>query len=250
MSAGRLTESTRVVLVGGGKGGVGKSTVAAALAERLAARGARVGLLDADLSGPSLPTLLGLTARPQVVDGMMLPVPAGRLAVMSTGLLGPAEKAFTWRGPLLRGILRQLLNEVAWGPLDHLVVDLPPGSGEIHTALLDLVTPSAAVVVTTPQPLAVADTRRFLSFLADQAPVVGVVENMSGSQCPQCHLHSDGHGEGARPEWPAETFRLPMVLGEQRPWTASPLFRQTIDDLADRLRDRCLAAPIPVERTA
>lgn len=244
-----MTESTRVVLVGGGKGGVGKSTVAAALAERLAER-SRVALLDADLSGPSLPTLLGLTDRPRVVDGRMLPVPAGRLGVMSTGLLGPADKAFTWRGPLLRGILRQLLNEVAWGPLDFLVVDLPPGSGEIHTALLDLVTPSAAVVVTTPQPLAVADTRRFLSFLAEQVPVVGVVENMSGIECPQCHRHSETPAAGARPAWPAETFRLPMVLGEQRPWTTNPAFRQTIDDLADRLRDRCPAAPVPAEGTA
>jgi Mrp family chromosome partitioning ATPase len=176
----------RTVLVAGGKGGVGKTTVAVLLALGLSRR-MRVGLLDADLSGPSVPRALGLDGRPRVANGCIEPVRALGLDVMSVGLLAPPDKAFAWQGPLLRGVLYQLLSDVSWRGTDALVIDTPPGTAETHLALLDLLRPTAAVVVTTPHPLAAADTSRCLSFLRGaEVPVVAAVNNMAEYRCERC----------------------------------------------------------------
>ncbi|MGD2109303.1 MAG: P-loop NTPase [Phycisphaerae bacterium] len=187
----RLCLVRHKLLVLSGKGGVGKSTVAANLAVSLAQAGKAVGLLDIDIHGPSIPKLLGLEGRQiRGSDDAMLPVRVNdNLAVMSMGFLVGNEKTpVIWRGPMKHGVIRQFLEDVAWGELDYLVVDSPPGTGDEPMSIAQLVgSPAGAVIVTTPQDVAIADVRRCVSFCNTLSlPVVGIVENMSGYVCPKC----------------------------------------------------------------
>ncbi len=191
------------LLVMSGKGGVGKSTVAANLAASLALLGKSVGLLDVDIHGPSIPKLMGLEDTRPVMNGKaIVPVEVGNLKVMSIGfLLESAADAVIWRGPMKYGVIQQFLKDVEWGPLDYLVIDAPPGTGDEPLSVAQLVgKPAGAILVTTPQDLAVADVRRSVSFCEKVSlPVVGIIENMSGLLCPHCHemipLFKMGGGE-------------------------------------------------------
>lgn len=175
----------RVLAVASGKGGVGKSTVSVNLATALARRGLSVGILDADVHGPSLPTMLGLSGKPDYVDGAMVPHIAHGLKAMSVGLLTKAEDAMVWRGPMASQALTQMLTQTRWGtaeaPLDILVVDLPPGTGDVQLALIQKTPLDGAVIVSTPQEVALADARRAHTlFQRVNVPTLGLIENMSG----------------------------------------------------------------------
>jgi len=192
-----------VVAVASGKGGVGKSTVAVNLALAWAAQGARVGLLDADIYGPSQPIMLGLQGqRPSTKDGKQLvPLAAHGIVAMSIGFLVDVEQPMVWRGPMVTSALNQLLAETDWGELDYLVVDMPPGTGDIQLTLAQRVPVSGAVIVTTPQDISLADARKGLRmFEKVNVPVLGIVENMSVHVCSKCgHAeHVFGEGGGGR----------------------------------------------------
>ncbi len=200
----RLKKIGRAVLVLSGKGGVGKSTVAAALAVELARAGRRVGLLDVDFHGPSQPTLFGVQhLRAEGTETGMVPLEvAGGVKLMSIALLlDEPDQAVIWRGPVKMGVIKQLIEEVEWGELDDLVLDFPPGTGDESLSACQLLTiDKVAVVVTTPQEVALADCRKCLDFCKRlQVPVAGIVENMSGFVCPDCggrhELFSSGGGE-------------------------------------------------------
>jgi ATP-binding protein involved in chromosome partitioning len=191
MLQSRMAEIGHKLLVLSGKGGVGKSTVAANLAAALARSGKRVGLLDIDVHGPSIPKMMGVETRQvQGSEEELLPVKVSEnLAVMSIGFLLPTrQEPVIWRGPRKHGIIRQFLKDVAWGQLDYLVVDSPPGTGDEPMSIAQLVGSSAgAIIVTTPQEVAVADVRRCVAFCNEVSlPVVGILENMSGLVCPKC----------------------------------------------------------------
>jgi ATP-binding protein involved in chromosome partitioning len=211
----RMARIRRRLVVVSGKGGVGKSTAAANLAVALASLGCRVGLLDVDIHGPSIPKIMGCEKMALNSDGQsILPaVVRERLTLMSTGfLIGNKADAVIWRGPMKFKVIQQFLSDVAWGDLDYLVVDCPPGTGDEPLSVAQLVgRPAAAVVVTTPQELAVADVRRCITFCqkADLA-VAGVLENMSGYACPQCGAHSDGFGTGGGQRL-AEEMSVPFL---------------------------------------
>ncbi len=177
-----------IILVGAGKGGVGKSTVALNLAVGLARQGAKVGILDADIYGPSVPILTGLTTRPTSRDGQKLdPLEAHGVKVMSIGFLIDPDQALIWRGPMVTGALIQLLRDVSWGELDYLVLDLPPGTGDVPLTLAQNVRAAGVVLVSTPQDVALADViRAKLMFDKVSIPVLGLVENMSSFVCPHC----------------------------------------------------------------
>ena len=197
-----LPEVRAVIAVASGKGGVGKSTVAVNLAVALAGQGLRVGLIDADVHGPSLPRMLGTARKPEVGDGMMLPVQAFGLACMSIGFLVPEDQAMIWRGPMVMGALTQMLGQVAWGKLDVMVIDLPPGTGDAQLTLSQKVKLRGAVIVSTPQDIALIDARRGVAmFEKVNVPILGLIENMSFFVCPRCGERSEifGHG-GAREE--------------------------------------------------
>ena len=194
---------SNIVAVASGKGGVGKSTVAVNLALAWAAGGARVGFLDADIYGPSQPLMLGLSGqRPSAPDGKhLLPLEAHGLKAMSIGFLVEPEQAVVWRGPMVTQALTQLLGDTAWGELDYLVVDMPPGTGDVQLTLAQRVPVSGAVIVTTPQDIALADARKGLAMFEKVAvPVLGIVENMSLYVCAHCGqvAHIFGAGGGAR----------------------------------------------------
>ncbi len=192
---------THVLAVASGKGGVGKSTVAVNLAIALAQDGARVGLLDADVYGPSAPLMTGLEGAPAMVDGKIEPLQAYGLKVISVGFLVAPDQPIIWRGPMVSSLLRQFLYEVRWGELDYLVIDLPPGTGDIQLTLAQAMPLSGAVIVTTPQDVALADVVRGVEmFRKLNVPILGVVENMSYFCCPNCGARSEifSHGGGDR----------------------------------------------------
>jgi len=203
-----------LVAVASGKGGVGKTTVAVNLALALAKLGYRVGLLDADVYGPNVPIMLGATQQPEATqDKRIIPVQSQGLKMISMGLLNPGDKPMIWRGPMLHSVITQFLRSVEWGELDYLIIDLPPGTGDVQLTLIQTVAVTGAVVVTTPSTVALADVRKAIEmFRQVNVEVLGVVENMSSFSCPHCAKAIDifGHGEGAKT---ALAYGVP-VLGE------------------------------------
>jgi ATP-binding protein involved in chromosome partitioning len=192
-----------IIAVASGKGGVGKSTTAANLALALQANGLKVGVLDADIYGPSMPRLLGISGRPEAVGGRVLkPLEGYGMKVMSMGFLVEEDTPMVWRGPMVMSALTQMLREVAWGDLDILVVDMPPGTGDAQLTMAQQVPLAGAVIVSTPQDLALIDARKGINmFRKVDVPILGIIENMSYFLCPHCGGRSDifGHG-GARHE--------------------------------------------------
>jgi len=202
----------RIIAIGSGKGGVGKSTVSSNLAVALARQGRRVGLLDADIYGPSQPRMMGLSKRPASPDGKtIIPLQAHGVTVMSIGLMLNDGEAVVWRGPMIMGALQQLLTQVEWGKLDVLLIDLPPGTGDIQLTLCQRTQLTGAIVVSTPQDVALIDARRAIDMFAKlKTPVLGLIENMSFYHCPNCghEAHLFGHG-GVAAE--AKTLDLPFL---------------------------------------
>ena len=204
----------RIIAIASGKGGVGKSTVASNLAVALARQGRRVGLLDADIYGPSQPRMMGVSKRPGSPDGKkIIPLQAHGVTMMSIGLMVDPAKAVVWRGPMLMGALQQMLGQVEWGRLDVLIIDLPPGTGDVQLTLCQKTRLTGALIVSTPQDVALLDARKAIDmFNTLNAPVLGLIENMSTYICPNCghEAHIFGHG-GVRAE--AEAIGVPF-LGE------------------------------------
>jgi ATP-binding protein involved in chromosome partitioning len=204
----------RIIAVGSGKGGVGKSTVSSNLAVALAREGRRVGLLDADIYGPSQPKMMGINKRPTSPDGKtIIPLQSHGVTLMSIGFMMEEGKAVVWRGPMLMGALQQMLGQVEWGELDVLIVDLPPGTGDVQLTLCQHTQVTGAIVVSTPQDVALLDARKAIDmFNTLNTPILGLIENMSTYVCPQCghEAHLFGHG-GVRAE--AEALGVPF-LGE------------------------------------
>jgi ATP-binding protein involved in chromosome partitioning len=191
----------QVIAIGSGKGGVGKSTVAANLAVSLAAAGAKVGLLDGDIYGPNLPRMLGVHRQPSQKDGKILPVEAWGLHFMSMGLLVSQGEAVVWRGPMLHGAIKSFLHDVDWGELDYLLVDLPPGTGDVQLSLIQQTFVAGAVVVTTPSTVAIEDAVKAIAMFDKlQVPVLGVIENMSYFLCPTCQSRHDIFATGTGEE--------------------------------------------------
>ena len=207
----RVAGVDRIIAVGSGKGGVGKSTVSANLAVALARAGRRVGLLDADIYGPSQPRMMGVSKRPGSPDGKtIIPLQAHGVTMMSIGLMVDPDKAVVWRGPMLMGALQQMLGQVAWGELDVLIVDLPPGTGDVQLTLCQRTHLTGAIVVSTPQDVALIDARKAIDmFRTLNTPILGLIENMSLYVCPNCghEAHLFGHGGVA-----AEAGRLDLPL--------------------------------------
>ncbi len=202
----------RILAIGSGKGGVGKSTVSSNLAVALARQGRRVGLLDADIYGPSQPRMMGVNKRPASPDGKTItPLQAHGVTMMSIGLMLEADKAVVWRGPMLMGALQQMLGQVAWGELDVLLVDLPPGTGDVQLTLCQRTQLTGAIVVSTPQDVALLDARKAIDmFNTLKTPVLGLIENMSVFCCPKCGHETAifGHG-GVRAE--ADKMGVPLL---------------------------------------
>ena len=190
-----------IIAVGSGKGGVGKTTLAVNLAVVLAKMGHKVGLLDADVYGPNVPLMLGTNATPRVVgENRIEPLERFGLKVISIGFLNPGDKPLIWRGPMLHSIIKQFLGQVEWGELDYLVVDLPPGTGDVALSLIQTVPLTGAIVVSTPSDVALQDARKAIEmFKQVKVDIVGMVENMSHFVCPHCHheidIFSKGGGE-------------------------------------------------------
>lgn len=213
--SGRLQMNVRsTIAVASGKGGVGKTTVAVNLAVSLAQQGARVGLLDADIYGPNIPIMLGVEhQKPMAENDKIIPIEAFGLKLMSMGFLVSPEQAMIWRGPMLHSAIKQFLSDVEWGALDYMVIDLPPGTGDAQLTLAQTLPLTGAVIIATPQDVALSDVVRGVSmFKRLEVPVLGVVENMSYFVCPHCGEHTDifDHGGAKRM---AEKMGVPF-LGE------------------------------------
>lgn len=200
-----------VVPVGSGKGGVGKSTVAANLAVALANSGARVGLMDADIYGPSIPTILGITARPQPGERGIKPVEAYGVKVISAGFFIRPDQAVVWRGPMLSKLVDQFLHDVEWGELDYLIVDLPPGTGDVQLTLCQRIPLTGAVIVSTPQDVALKVAEKaVIMFQQLKCPILGIVENMSYYVCAHCGERDDIFDTGGA-ERAAERWQAPLL---------------------------------------
>jgi ATP-binding protein involved in chromosome partitioning len=243
-----------VIAVASGKGGVGKSTIAANLAVAMAAKGLRTGLLDADIYGPSLPTLFGISGRPAMRDGKIVPLEAYGVKLMSIGLLIDPEQAIAWRGPMVMGAIRQLMGDVDWGNLDILLIDTPPGTGDAHLSLIQSKRLDGAVIVSTPQEMALADMRRGVAlFRQTETPIVGVIENMAWLETPdggRQYIFGEGGARaaalaldaaflGAIPLYPdlrqASDDGLPLaaVKGQGSDHPAAEVFRSIADRIVE-----------------
>lgn len=203
-----------VVAVGAGKGGVGKSTAAVLLAYGLHRKGASVGLLDADVYGPNIPTMTGIEgSTPAVRDNRLIPVEAGGVKIMSVGFMVARDKPLIWRGPMVHGVIKQFLEQVDWGELDYLIVDLPPGTGDVPLTLAQSIPMTGAVVICTPQDIALLDARRAVRMYEElKVPCLGIIENMSYYLCPKCGHRDEIFDHGGAAE-AAEALGAPF-LGE------------------------------------
>ena len=201
-----------IIAVGSGKGGVGKTTLAVNLAIALAKLGRKVGLLDADVYGPNVPLMLGISAQPKVVgDNRIEPLEVHGLKVISVGFLNPGDKPLIWRGPMLHSIIKQFLGSVVWGELDYLVVDLPPGTGDVALSLIQTVPLTGAIVVSTPSDVSLQDARKAIEmFRQVKVDVVGMVENMSYFVCPHCNHEIDIFSRGGA-EKTAQQFNIAFL---------------------------------------
>jgi ATP-binding protein involved in chromosome partitioning len=202
-----------LIAVGSGKGGVGKTTVSVNLAVALSRLGHSVGLMDADVYGPNVPLMMGVRAQPQAIGERIQPIEKDGLRVMSMGFLNPGDKPLVWRGPMLHSVIQQFLRGVDWGRLDYLIVDLPPGTGDVQLSLIQTAPLTGAVVVTTPSEVSLEDARKAIHmFQQVRVPILGLVENMSYLQCPHCTERIDvfSHGGGKKT---AEAMGIPF-LGE------------------------------------
>jgi ATP-binding protein involved in chromosome partitioning len=216
---------TAIVAVASGKGGVGKSTVAANLAIALGQQGLKVGLMDADIYGPSVPRLFDITEKPRAENKKIVPIEKYGIKIMSLGFLIKEEEAVVWRGPMVQSALTQMLNDTLWAPLDVLILDMPPGTGDAQLTISQRAPLRGAVIVSTPQDIALIDARKGIAMFAKtQVPVLGIVENMSTFVCPHCghESHIFGHG-GAR----AEAGRLGVPFLGEIPLV--PAIRETSD---------------------
>ncbi len=257
-----------IIAVGSGKGGVGKSTLAASLALTLEGLGAKVGLMDADVYGPSIPHLLGITGRPAIIDGKIEPIRHGQMPVMSMGFLVEKDQAVIFRGPMLHGSIIQFLRDTNWGELDYLIIDLPPGTGDVVLTLSQSISLSGAVVVCTPQEVALLDAVKAVAmFRKTKIPILGIVENMSGFTCPDCHKTYDIFGRGGAREKAVElgipclgeipiniSMRQESDAGQlaevlNRPECRSPIVaytRAVVRNLADQVAKSGAAPSLPV----
>jgi ATP-binding protein involved in chromosome partitioning len=201
-----------IIAVGSGKGGVGKTTLAVNLALALAKLGHKVGLLDADVYGPNVPLMLGINTQPKVLgDNRIEPIEAHGLKVISVGLLNPGDKPLIWRGPMLHSIIKQFLGSVVWGQLDYLVVDLPPGTGDVSLSLIQTVPLTGAIVVSTPSDVSLQDARKAIEmFRQMKVDIVGMVENMSYFVCPHCNHEIDIFSRGGA-EKTAKRFEVSFL---------------------------------------
>ena len=257
-----------VIAVGAGKGGVGKSTLAASIAILLERMGAKVGLMDADVYGPSIPQLLGLSGRPEIVDGKIQPIRSETMPVMSMGFLIERDQAVVWRGPMLHGSIQQFLKDTAWGELDYLIIDMPPGTGDIALTLSQMLPMAGAVIVCTPQEVALLDAGKAIAmFEKTKVPILGIVENMSGFLCPDNGKVYDIFGRGGarkKAEQLGIAFlgEIPITIqvrsdsdeGRLRealndPMTSIPIekaVRAMVRSLAARAAESSTSAPLPV----
>jgi len=201
-----------IVAIGSGKGGVGKTTIAVNLAVALARMGDRVGLLDADIYGPNVPLMMGAGGQPRLVgENRIQPLENFGVKVLSVGLLNPGDKPLVWRGPMLHNIIRQFLQQVEWGELDYLVVDLPPGTGDVAISLVQTVPLTGAVVVSTPSDVSLQDARKAIEmFRQVKVDILGLVENMSHFVCPHCKHEIDIFSRGGV-ERTARQFEVPFL---------------------------------------
>src|SRR5215216_2351816 len=240
------------IAVGSGKGGVGKSTVAVNIAVALAQAGASVGLLDADVYGPSIPLMMGTRDRPLMKDQRIVPIEAHGVRLMSIGFILDPEKALIWRGPLVAQLITQFLNDVDWGDLDYLIIDLPPGTGDAQLTLVQRIPISGAVIVTTTQEVALADAVKGLKMFQEvKTPILGIVENMSGFVCPSCNevseIFSSGGGKRTAEQYNVELLGQTPLEPSVREGgdTGQPLVEAAPDSatgvafraLADRVAD-------------
>jgi ATP-binding protein involved in chromosome partitioning len=201
-----------ILAVGSGKGGVGKTTIAVNLAIALSKLGKRVGLLDGDVYGPNVPLMLGTSATPDITPANHIqPLEVYGIKVLSVGFLNPGDKPLIWRGPMLHSLMKQFLEQVDWGELDYLIVDLPPGTGDVAISLIQTVPLTGAVVVSTPSDVALQDARKAIEmFRQVKVDILGVVENMSAFHCPHCHQEIDIFSKGGASRT-AEQYGLPLL---------------------------------------
>lgn len=201
-----LSGVKNIIAIASGKGGVGKSTVCVGLATALAATGAKVGLLDTDIYGPSIPIMMGVKEQPQLKDQKLIPIEKYGIRLMSLGFLISEDTPLIWRGPMVMKAVEQLITDVEWGELDYLLMDLPPGTGDVQLTIAQKVPLTGAVIVTTPQDVALLDVVRGISmFKKLNVPILGIIENMSYFACPHCgektEIFSHGGGETASKKW-------------------------------------------------
>jgi ATP-binding protein involved in chromosome partitioning len=203
---------SKIIAIGSGKGGVGKTTVAVNLAIALSKLGQRVGLIDADIYGPNVPLMMGSNEQPRMgQDERILPNETHGIKTISVGYIYPGDKPMVWRGPMLHQVIRQFLQQVEWGELDYLIVDLPPGTGDVVISLVQTVPLTGAVVVSTPSDVALQDARKALEMFAQvNVEVLGIVENMSHFTCPHCHQEIDIFSRGGA-ERTAQQFKVPFL---------------------------------------